>query len=105
MLVDVKSDDGSVQIARIVLETDTTYTVNFLEKNKHHLYDFVDISEVINKESVSGFYDTTNLEHTGLYEQLRNGSYTLVDHSDDEYVLPDDEADDSGSEGSLDDEF
>ena len=83
MLVDVKCDDGSVQIARIVLETDTTYTVNFLEKNKHHLYDFVDISEVINKESVSGFYDTDDLEKTHLYTKNSNG-YELIDDSEDE---------------------
>jgi hypothetical protein len=104
MLVDVKCDDGSVQIARIVLETDTTYTVNFLEKNKHHLYDFVDISEVINKESVSGFYDTDDLEKTHLYAKNSNG-YELIDDSEDEdYECSEDDESESESDVSLDDE-
>ena len=51
MIIDVKCDDGTTQIARTVLETDTTYTVNFLERNKYHLYDFMNINEVINKEA------------------------------------------------------
>lgn len=32
MIVDVHCDDGTTQIARIVLESGDTYTVNFLEK-------------------------------------------------------------------------
>ena len=45
-------------IARIVNDSDITYSVQFLEKNKHHLYDFVNTVEVITKEAISGFYDT-----------------------------------------------
>ena len=57
------------------------------------------------RDRVSGFYDTTLLETTGLYERLENGFYTPVDLSDTEYVLPSDTDDDSGSEVSLEDEF
>lgn len=105
MIIDVKCDDGTTQIARTVLETDTTYTVNFLERNKYHLYDFMNINEVINKEAVSGFYDTDDLEKTHLYAKNPNG-YELVDDSDDEdYIYSDNESEsESESDVSLVDE-
>ena len=105
MIIDVKCDDGTTQIARIVLETDMTYTVNFLERNKYHLYDFMNINEVINKEAVSGFYDTDDLEKTHLYAKNLNG-YELVDDSEDEdYTCSDSESDsESESDVSLVDE-
>jgi hypothetical protein len=105
MIIDVKCDDGTTQIARTVLETDMTYTVNFLERNKYHLYDFMNINEVINKEAVSGFYDTDDLEKTHLYAKNPNG-YELVDDSEDEdYTCSDSESDsESESDVSLVDE-
>ena len=105
MIIDVKCDDGTTQIARTVLETDMTYTVNFLESNKYHLYDFMNINEVINKEAVSGFYDTDDLEKTHLYAKNPNG-YELVDDSEDEdYTCSDSESDsESESDVSLVDE-
>ena len=100
MIIDVKCDDGTTQIARTVLETDTTYTVNFLEKNKYHLYDFMNINEVINKEAVSGFYDTDDLEKTHLYAKNPNG-YELVDDSEDEDYTYSDIENDSESESDV----
>jgi hypothetical protein len=103
MIIDVKCDDGTTQIARTVLETDMTYTVNFLERNKYHLYDFMNINEVINKEAVSGFYDTDDLEKTHLYAKNPNG-YELVDDSEDEDYTCSDSESESGSDVSLVDE-
>jgi hypothetical protein len=103
MIIDVKCDDGTTQIARTVLETDMTYTVNFLEKNKYHLYDFVNINEVINKESVSGFYDTDDLEKTHLYTKNTNG-YELIDDSEDEDYTYSENDSESESDISLVDE-
>ena len=100
MIIDVKCDDGTTQIARTVLETDTTYTVNFLERNKYHLYDFMNINEVINKEAVSGFYDTDDLEKTHLYAKNPNG-YELVDDSEDEDYTYSDIENDSESESDV----
>jgi len=100
MIIDVKYDDGTTQIARTVLETDTTYTVNFLERNKYHLYDFMNINEVINKEAVSGFYDTDDLEKTHLYAKNPNG-YELVDDSEDEDYTYSDIENDSESESDV----
>ena len=105
MIIDVRCDDGTTQIARTVLETDMTYTVNFLERNKYHLYDFMNINEVINKEAVSGFYDTDDLEKTHLYTKNPNG-YELVDDSEDEdYTYSESESEsESESDVSLIDE-
>lgn len=104
MIIDVQCDDDTIQIARIVGETNDTYSVQFLEKNKYHMYDFLDTIEVINKESVSGFYDTDDLEKTHLYAKGPNG-YELIDDSEDEdYTASDTESDESESDVSLVDE-
>ena len=47
MIIDVQCEDGSIQIARTVLENQDDYIVNFLERNKHNFYDFVDQEEVV----------------------------------------------------------
>ena len=94
MIIDVDCEDGTVQIARTVLENQDTYVVNFLEKNKYNFYDFVDNQEVISKDSVSGFYDVDELEDTNLYVKVPLG-YDLIDDSEDEdYECSDDSEDD-----------
>lgn len=104
MIIDVRCDDGTTQIARIVHDCEDTYSVQFLEKNKYHMYDFVNTVEVINKESISGFYDTKELENTQLYAKVTNG-YELIDDSEDlDYTASDDESENSESDVSLDDE-
>ena len=104
MIVDVHCDDGTTQIARIVNDCDITYSVQFLEKNKYHLYDFVNTVEVITKEAISGFYDTDDLENTHLYTRVTNG-YELVDDSEDlDYTASDIDSDESESDVSLIDE-
>ena len=104
MIIDVRCDDGTTQIARIVHDTDDMYSVQFLEKNKYHMYDFLNTVEVINKESVSGFYDTDDLEKTHLYAKVPNG-YELSDDSEDEdYTASETESEESESDVSLVDE-
>jgi hypothetical protein len=104
MIVDVECEDGTTQIARTVLENQDTYIVNFLEKNKHNFYDFVDEQEVIHKESVSGFYDVDELEDTHLYVKVPLG-YELIDDSEDEdYRSSDDDEDEDDDDVSLVDE-
>lgn len=83
MIVDVECEDGTTQIARIVSETDESYTVHFLERNVYNLYDFVDTDEEITKSAVSGFYDVDELEETHLFAKLPHG-YELIDDSEDE---------------------
>ena len=83
MIIDVECENGTTQIARTVVENDDTYIVNFLERNKFRLYDFVQEDEEVNKDSVSGFYDVDTLEETGLFVKCPQG-YELVDDSEDE---------------------
>jgi hypothetical protein len=104
MIIDVQCEDETIQIARIVHETNDTYSVQFLEKNTRQMYDFSNTVEVIDKESVSGFYDTDDLEKTHLYVKTPNG-YELIDDSEDEdYSASDTDSDASESDVSLVDE-
>ena len=83
----------------------TEFECSVLEHVGDGLWDFDQELECIPKDSVSGFYDTKELEQTGLYEMTKTGLYEVIDLSDNEYVLPSDEDDDSGSEVSLVDEL
>ena len=59
------------------------YEVALLEYYGDGEWDFdTEETTTIMKDSVSGFYDTTDLENTGLYEKLKNGMYAEVDESD-----------------------
>jgi len=95
MIIDVECEDGTTQIARTVLENQDSYLVNFLEKNKYNFYDFVDETEEVSKDSVSGFYDVDELEDTNLYTKVPQG-YELIDDSEDEdyEATEDDESED-----------
>jgi hypothetical protein len=94
MLVDVNCDDGTVQIARIVKDGDDTCTVRFLERIKSNLYEFTKTDDVVEKSSISGFYDTDDLEKTLLYVKVANG-YELIDDSEDEdFTCSESESDD-----------
>ena len=104
-IIDVDFDDGFKSIAKIVKDIYSEYEVALLEYYGDGEWDF-DTEEpiLITKDSVSGFYDTTDLENTGLYEKLKNGMYVEVDESDFEYELASSEDDESESDVSLDDE-
>lgn len=103
MLIDVECEDDTTQIAKIIQENTDTYVVSFLEKNSHHFYDFSGDTEIINKESVSGFYDVEELEDTGLYVKVPLG-YELIDDSDDLDYECSDEEDEDEDDVSLDEE-
>jgi hypothetical protein len=100
MLVDVNCDDGTVQIARIVKDEDDTCTVRFLERIKSNLYEFTKSDDVVEKSSISGFYDTDDLEKTLLYVKVNNG-YELIDDSEDEDFTCSESDSDSESEDDV----
>ena len=104
-IIDVDFEDGFKSIAKIIKDDQGEYEVALLEYYGDGEWDF-DTEEpiLITKDSVSGFYDTTDLENTGLYEKLKNGMYVEVDESDFEYELASSEDDESESDVSLDDE-
>ena len=102
MIVDVHCEDDTIQIARIIHEHAGMHAVNFLEEKKRGVYDFSSVTELIPKESISGFYDVDNLEDTDLYMKIQDG-YVLMDDSEDEdYVCTD--SDVSESESLIDEE-
>ena len=104
MIVDVKCDDDTTQIARVVTENENEYTVNFLERVHSSVFNFSQNVESVSKESVSGFYDVENLEKTGLYVHTQRG-YEIIDDSEDEdFTCSGSETDESEDDVSLVDE-
>lgn len=97
MIVDVRCEDDTIQIARIVDEHSDSYSITFLEPKGHGVYDFSSETELIPKESISGFYDTEMLEDTDLYMKVQGG-YVLMDDSEDEdYICSDEDVSESES--------
>ena len=104
MIVDVKCDDDTTQIARVVQESEHNYAVNFLERVHSSVSNFSQNVESVSKESVSGFYDVENLEKTGLYVHTQRG-YEIIDDSEDEdFTCSGSETDESEEDVSLVDE-
>ena len=104
MIVDVKCDDDTTQIARVVQESEHNYVVNFLERVHSSVFNFSQDVESVSKESVSGFYDVENLEKTGLYVYTQRG-YEIIDDSEDEdFTCSGSETDESEDDVSLVDE-
>lgn len=104
MIVDVDCEDGTTQIARTVAETDESYTVQFLEKNRYNLYEFVHTDEEIAKDAVSGFYDVDELEETHLFAKHPHG-YELIDDSEDEdFECSEEDYSDSEDESLVDED-
>lgn len=96
MIVDIKCEDETIQLGRIVHEHSDMYAVNFLNDEGGNIYNFSKETELISRESICGFYDVDNLEDTKLFVKVQNG-YKMVDDSDDEdYVY-------SGSDSDSDD--
>tara|TARA_B100000902_G_C27187517_1_gene852115 strand:+ start:269 stop:598 length:330 start_codon:yes stop_codon:yes gene_type:complete len=105
-IVDIEYDDGMKCIARIIKDLGTELQISTLEYYGYETWKFNDELDTVPRESISGFYDTTCLSDTGLFEQLKNGMYATVDPSDTEYepYLSDSDSD-SGSTVSLISEF
>ena len=104
MIVDVKCDDDTTHIERVVGENENEYTVNFLERVHSSVFNFSQNLESVSKESISGFYDVDNLEKTGLYVYTQRG-YEIIDDSEDEdFTCSGSETDESEDDVSLVDE-
>ena len=84
-IIDVEYDDGTTKIAKITGNFSNVYEVICLRKVNEH-YMFSEVPTEIPKESVSGFYDATRLEDTGLFTKVDDVHYETVDTSDSDYV-------------------
>ena len=104
-IIDVDYDDGDILIAKIVKDLNSEYEIAELTYYGDDEWDFdMDETILIPKDAVSGFYDTVDLEETGLYEKMANGMYIEVDESDYEYEVNSSDEEKSESDVSLDDE-
>ena len=99
MIVDVQCEDDTIQIAKLVSDTE----VIFLTKLENGMYDFEDDITVIPAESICGWYDCKTLEETELFMKVPGG-YALLDDSDDEDYVCSDEGEDSDSESLIDED-
>ena len=100
-LIDIVLRDNVISLARVLEDMGPTLIVQLLKKNKKEVYEFAEYPEEIPRESVSGFYDTDDLEKTGLYIKTKYG-YEEISESDSDYEPG--ETDSSESENLSDDE-
>jgi hypothetical protein len=102
-LIDVVLMDNVVSLARVIDDMGSTLKVQLLEKNNSGVFIFADDVEYITKESISGYYDTDDLEKTGMFVKTRFG-YEEVSESDSDYE-PTDEDESSESEDLSDEDL
>src|SRR6056300_1129558 len=98
-LIDVVLSEDVVSLARIVEDLGTSVKVQILNKDHDGIYIFDEEEEHVPKEAICGYYDTDDLEKTGLYIRTRFG-YEQVSESDSDYD-PDEDDDDDESCDSL----
>lgn len=106
-IVDVEYEDGDVDICRIIEDHITECVVEALEYDlSRNMYTFCGMTTIIPKESISGFYDVTELEDTGLYRLTDDGCYyERLDDSDSDYDFSSGDEVSSESDISLCDEM
>jgi len=103
-IVDVEYEDQQVDMCKIIAQHTDHYTVKPLVYDPDkYLYKFSHYTFQVPVESVSGFYDTTDIEDTGQYIKVDSVHYKSVEESDPEYELESSESD-TCSEISLYDE-
>ena len=103
-LIDVVLSEDVVSLARVVEDLGTSVKVQILNKNHDGIYIFDEEEEHVPKDAICGYYDTDDLEKTGLYIRTRFG-YEQVSESDSDYEPQDDDDDDESCESvSLSDE-
>lgn len=103
-IVDVEYEDGQVEIVKIVEDTQEQFVVTPLVQTSTGFFRFSNQFHTIPKESVSGFYDTKELEDTGLFTKINDIFYESTETSDSDYEYSSDDESDTESEVSLDSE-
>jgi len=101
MLVDVLLSEDVISIARVIEDLGQTLKIQLLSKHTDGLHIFDEDIEEVPVDSICGYYDTDDLEETGMFKRTRFG-YEEISSSDSEYEPS--ESEDSESDVSLDDE-
>jgi hypothetical protein len=99
-IIDVEYDNNITLLARIIEDNIDHYTVSCLNYCGDGMYEFDDEFLKIEKETVSGFYDTKKLEETGLYRRVGDNNYEPMDSDSDYDDEDDDDEDDDEDSGS-----
>ena len=100
-------DDNNSQLARIIKKTQSGFKVQFLSEtsilheDKMRVFRFDKHIDEIEEESVSGYYDTEDIEEAG-YIKIEGVGYVKSEDYDDDYNPSESEYSESESE-SLDD--
>jgi hypothetical protein len=98
-IVDVEYEDQQVDMCKIISQHTDHYTVKPLVYDPDkYLYKFSHYTFQVPIESVSGFYDTTDIEDTGQYIKIDGVHYRSVNDSDPEYEM---DSDDSDTESDI----
>ena len=103
-IVDIEYDCGLVEIAKILEDTPEHFVVSHLVQIGDGRFRFSRSSYPVPKESVAGFYDTMELEDTGLYRKIDDIFYEAVTATDSDYEYGSEDESESDSEVSLDSE-
>lgn len=104
-LIDVLVDeDGKEvhQVAKIVRETKKTYHVKFMSPHKSGLYRYDNELTEIEKECVSGFYDSTDEKDAGFVRV--DGGYQPIEEYDDDYEPSEEDESDTDDESVVESE-
>ena len=101
-IFDEEQDEEIILLAKIVGETQDTYKVRFMSPTKGGLFRYeTEVSEV-EKESVCGFYDSTDEREAGFIP-AHDGCFERIDDDDDDYD-PSESDDEDDEDEELEDE-
>ena len=101
-LVDVlveEEEEEVTQLAKIVDETKKTYHLRFLTPGVTGLYKYDKEPVEVDKECISGFYDSTDERDAGFVKV--EGGYQPMDEYDDDYEPSESEDETDSDEESL----
>jgi hypothetical protein len=99
---DEEQDDEIVLLAKIVGETESTYKVKFMSPTKGGLFRYENEVSEIEKESVCGYYDSTDEREAG-YIPAHDECFEKID-DDEEYDPSESDDEDDEDDDELEDE-
>ena len=107
VLIETEDEDGNnSQLARIIKKTQSGFKIQFLSEtnilyeDRMRVFRFDKHTEEIEEESVSGYYDTPDIEEAG-YIKIEGVGYVKSEDYDDDYNPSESDYSESDSE-SLD---
>ena len=97
-LVDVALEDETVCMARVVKDHGETVDVQMLSPVRRNTYSFEDTIENVSSDAIVGFYDTDDIEKTGMYKMTNKNTFESVNCDSDSDTDKDFDPDEYDSE-------